>query len=58
VIEDAIDQGFRHLDNGRLEQLCVTNEWSEGSRMGALIQALNNGQITWHEFTNQTSLQA
>ncbi|WP_372997440.1 hypothetical protein [Marinobacter sp.] len=55
VIEDAIDLGYRTVDNGRLEQLCMTDEWAEGSRVGALIHQLNNGQIDWSQFTSQSS---
>jgi hypothetical protein len=55
TIEDAIDQGFRIIDNGRLEQLCATDLWSEGSRVGALIQQLNNGQINWNQFTQRAN---
>jgi hypothetical protein len=55
TIEDAIDQGFRIIDNGRLEQLCTTDLWSEGSRVGALIQQFNSGQISWNQFTQQAN---
>jgi c-di-AMP phosphodiesterase-like protein len=51
VIEDAIDQGYRTIDNGRLESLCTTEAWEEGSRACALIHQLNNGQINWSQFT-------
>lgn len=53
VIEDAIDQGYRTIDNGRLEALCTTDEWQEGSRACALLHQLNNGAISWNEFTAQ-----
>lgn len=55
TIEDAIDMGFRTIDNGRLEELCATEEWDEGTRVGALIQQLNNGQIGWNQFASLSS---
>ncbi len=52
VIEDVVDLGYRTPDPTALDRLCNTDDWIEGSRMGALIQQLNAGLIDWTQFTS------
>ena len=53
ALDSAWLVGFRVQVDNRLQSLCVTEEWSAGSRKTAAIQAVNLGKLTYEAFLQE-----